>query len=260
MATYPPELGKSEFNCAHCGVFAAQVWYIAAGRQGNWRNDQGGPQPHSLPSPHGGTRHFAIEPFNTTKLGMKVGMSVGGKAQSIPPGENDLLLHDFYVSVCFHCGAPSIWRLDRMLFPSLSGVDAPNPDMRQDIREDYREAASVLQSSPRAAVALLRLCVQKLCEQLGQPGKNINDDIAQLVVKGLNPEIQRALDTVRVIGNNAVHPLEMDLKDDLPTAQALFGLVNYIAEQMISFPAKRAAIFATLPDGARKGIEQRDGA
>ncbi len=260
QSAYPPQLAKSEFNCAHCGVFSAQVWYIVAGRQGNWRDDQSGPQPHSMPRPGGGTRHFAIEPFSSMQNGKKVGMSVGGKTHSLPQGESDLVLHDFYVSVCFHCGAPSFWRLDRMLFPTLGGVDAPNPDLRADIRDDYREAASVVQSSPRSAAALLRLCVQKVCEQLGLPGKNLNDDIAELVRRGLNPDIQQALDTVRVVGNNAVHPLEMDLRDDSGTAQALFALVNYIAEQMISFPAKRAAIFAALPEGARKGIERRDGA
>jgi hypothetical protein len=186
-------------------------------------------------------------------------MGVAGKTHSMPQGENDLVLHGFYVSVCFHCGEPSIWQLDRMLFPTLGGVDAPNPDLRADIREDYREAASVVQSSPRAAAALLRLCLQKLCKQLELSG-DLNKDIAELVKRGLNPEIQQALDSVRVVGNNAVHPLEMNLQDDVHTAQALFGLVNYIAEQMISFPAKRAAIFAALPEGARKSIERRDGA
>jgi hypothetical protein len=143
QANYPPALAKSEFNCAQCGVFAAQVWYVVAGRQGNWLDDQGAPQPHSIYRPDGGSRHFAIGPFNTTQLGVKVGMSVGGKAQSIPPGENDLVLHAFYASVCFHCGAPSLWHLDRMVYPTLGGVEAPNPDLRQDIRDDYREAASV---------------------------------------------------------------------------------------------------------------------
>ena len=87
-----------------------------------------------------------------------------------------------------------------MVCPSLGGVEQPNSDLDEDIRADYLEAAAVLQQSPRAAAALLRLCVQKLCKQLGLPGKNINDDIAALVTRGLNPEIQKALDIVRVIG------------------------------------------------------------
>ncbi|MHB1401707.1 MAG: DUF4145 domain-containing protein [Thiobacillus sp.] len=260
QASYPPELSKSEFNCAHCGVFAAQVWYVVAGRQGNWRQDQKNPQPHSFPCLLGGTHHFAIEPFNTTQNGKKVGMSVGGQVQALPKGEDDLLLHDYYISVCFHCAKPSLWNLDKMVCPSQGGIESPNLDLDEDIRADYLEAASVVQQSPRAAAALLRLCVQKLTKQLGLQGKNINEDIAALVARGLNPDIQQALDTVRVIGNNAVHPLEMDMKDNRQIANALFALVNFIADQMITFPAKRAALFASLPQAALSGIAKRDSA
>ena len=257
--SYPPELGKSEFNCPHCGVFAAQVWYVVAGRQGNWQRDQSGQQPHSFACPSGGTHHFAIGTFTTTQNGKKVGMGIGGKAQGIPKGEDDLVLHDFYVSVCFRCSKPSLWNLAKMVCPSLGGVERPNADFNPDIRDDYLEAASVVQQSPRAAAALLRLCVQKLCKQLGLPGKNISEDIATLVSRGLNPDIQQALDTVRVIGNNAVHPLEMNVKDDRQTANALFSLVNFIGDQMITFPARRAAIFLSLPQAALDGIAKRDG-
>ena len=88
------------------------------------------------------------------------------------------------------------------------------------------ESRTILDLSPRGAAALLRLCIQKLCKQLGQPGKNINDDIAALVKAGLDPKIQKALDIVRVIGNECVHPGTMDLRDDREIAAKLFVLVN----------------------------------
>jgi len=49
---------------------------------------------------------------------------------------------------------------------------------------------------------------------LGESGKDINADIGNLVKKGLSPLVQKALDTVRVVGNECVHPGTMDLKDD----------------------------------------------
>jgi len=94
--------------------------------------------------------------------------------------------------------------------------------------------------------------------QLGEKGENINHDIASLVEKGLPVEIQQALDIVRVIGNNAVHPGELDIKDDLPTALSLFELLNQIAESMISQPKRIKELYAQLPESQRKAIEERN--
>jgi hypothetical protein len=105
---------------------------------------------------------------------------------------------------------------------------------------------------------LLRLCVQKLCEHLGEPGKNINDDVASLVKKGLPVEVQQALDIVRVTGNNAVHPGQMDLKDDPEMVGGLFALVNLVAEIMISRPKAIQEAYAKLPQSALDNIAKRD--
>jgi hypothetical protein len=62
-----------------------------------------------------------------------------------------------------------------------------------------------------------------------------------------------------VIGNEAVHPGTLDLKDDLDTATKLFGLVNITAEQMISNPKHVKEIYAKLPESKRNAIDKRDG-
>lgn len=83
--------------------------------------------------------------------------------------------------------------------------------------------------------------------------------ITALVKKGLDVRVQRALDVVRVIGNNAVHPGHIDLRDDRAAAEKLFGLVNLIAERMISQPKHVQELYESLPEGARKAIEKRNG-
>jgi hypothetical protein len=143
-------------------------------------------------------------------------------------------------------------------YPDSTGVQLPNSDLNDDIIADYNEAASIVARSPRGAAALLRLCVQKLCGQVGESGSNINGDIAKLVEKGLPVQIQQSLDIVRVIGNNAVHPGQLDLKDDAETASRLFQLVNLIADQMITQPRKISELYQGLPEDARKAIEKRD--
>jgi hypothetical protein len=115
-----------------------------------------------------------------------------------------------------------------------------------------------MEASPRGAAALLRLAIQKLCKELGESGPNLNDDIASLVRKGLDPRVQMALDAVRVIRNQAVHPGQIELRDDRTTAEALFDLVNLICEKMITEPRHVEAVYKKLPENARKAIEKRD--
>ena len=163
-------------------------------------------------------------------------------------------------SVCTSCEKYSLWCHERLIYPDVSTAEPPNPDLPEDIRRDYEEAASIVNKSPRGAAALLRLSIQKLCGELGENGMNINDDIRNLVSKGLAPGIQQALDSVRVIGNEAVHPGELDLRDDVDTARSLFRCVNYIAQQMITQPKELQALYETLPESKLAQIEKRDGA
>ena len=132
----------------------------------------------------------------------------------------------YYVANCRHCNGYSVWIDGKMIYPFGGTAPLPNPDMPQDVELDYQEARNILSISPRGAAALLRLSIQKLCKHLGESGDNINNDISELVKKGLPVKLQQALDSVRVIGNNAVHPGQIDLKDDVDTAQA-FCLCKY---------------------------------
>ena len=128
-------------------------------------------------------------------------------------------------------GSTGLWS-----FPVLRATPSPHPDLPADILPDYEEARSVFGSSKRGSAALLRLVIQKLCISLGQSGKNLNTDIGTLVANGLPPKIQQALDIVRVVGNNQVHPGQLDVRDDETTATRLFELVNVIVENQIASP------------------------
>lgn len=167
-------------------------------------------------------------------------------------------LEDAKVCFCTHCKKFSIWHKRKMIYPEFSGVEPPNSDLNADIQRDYQEAASILQKSPRGAAALLRLAIQKLMIQLGEKGKDLNTDIANLVKKGLPVRVQQSLDALRVIGNEAVHPGELDLRDDVRTASSLFKLINFIAEKMITEPKEIEAIYNKIPESKKKQIHERD--
>jgi hypothetical protein len=74
----------------------------------------------------------------------------------------------------------------------------------------------------------------------------------------LDSEIQQALDAERVVGNNAVHPGQIDLRDDRSTAEKLFVLVNMIADRLVSQPRHVQEMFDALPENAKAQIEKRD--
>lgn len=163
-----------------------------------------------------------------------------------------------HAGTCQVCKKYSVWVRDKMVFPRSSLAPRALGDMPDDVKADFNEAREVLEVSPRAAAALLRLALQKLMPHLGEKGENINADIGSLVKKGLQVEVQQALDSVRVVGNEAVHPGVLDLKDDQVTAVRLFGLVNFIVHRMITQPKQIAAIYSSLPQDKLTGIENRD--
>ncbi len=164
-----------------------------------------------------------------------------------------------WVSTCRACGNYHLWLDEKMIIPTTSNIPMPNNDMLENVKEIYLEAREVFPHSAKAAAALLRLAVQKLCVEFGGDGDNINNDIAKLVREGLSVKIQQALDAIRVIGNNAVHPGTIDLNDNIEMAALLFGFINIIVNDMITQPKSVEALYSQLPPGALVAIQRRDG-
>lgn len=231
----PPRIDERAFNCPHCGAFAHQYKYQVGVNM--LVNDE----------------HF-VQRRNNDILKNK-------EKPFIEQEYTDLRYQDVIGIYFFHCSSChelSIWISSGMIWPPESGVPLPNPDLPNGVRKDYEEAGTILGLSPRGAAALLRLGIQKLCKHLGQSGDNLNKDISELVKKGLPPLVQESLDSIRVIGNNAVHPGQIDLEDDQKTARILFEFVNVIADSMISTPSKVKKLYEGLPEGDKQAIKKRD--
>ena len=255
-----PSVQETAFNCPYCGAFAQQSWFSL---HADWLS--GKKLLPDIVSPEC-RAEINFEHIEDVKERKKFTQLVSIMAEGLPFLAKSwntkymyLDLYNTFVSKCFNCQAISIWIRDKLVYPRRGEVPPANPDLSKDIRQDYDEASRILDLSPRGAAALLRLAIQKLCIELKQPGKNLNDDIGALVATGrLDSCAREAIDAVRVIGNNAVHPGQMDLRDNRPIAESLFRLLNLIAEKMISGPKHVKEVFATLPESARKAIEERD--
>lgn len=162
-------------------------------------------------------------------------------------------------SKCEACGREAIYIGGQITLPSETDAPPPAIDLPADCVPDYDEARAILPRSPRGTAALLRLVIQKLLPHLGATKGAIDAAIGELVAAGkIKTQIQQALDTVRVIGNECVHPGEMDLKDDRETALALFRIINLIVETEITEPKRLNALYASLPQSKLDGIARRD--
>ena len=253
---HPPEFKGRSFNCPHCGAHAKQIWHHARAKQGNVElmdaehYEQHKAMAKQLDKPALAKRY--LELIDREYAGFPSLRKQDETAWS------DYQLVNVNLSECDSCGAIAIWQKTNVIYPPLSYDIEPNHDLPAEIIADFNEARQILNLSPRGAAALLRLCIQKICKHLGQPGRDLNIDIGALVKAGLSPAIQQALDVVRVIGNNAVHPGQMDLRDDHATAAKLFNLVNLIANDRITHPRQIAELYEGLPQGAKDGVTRRD--
>lgn len=252
----PPSLKEKSFNCPHCSALAKQFWHNLLAEP------LAGDQIPVCFSPEEAEEFGKDIEDKETRASLTVwARKVAIGLPFIVEKRRDPYSYSIWnvsVSKCYNCNEIAVWIGNKLCWPPTGDVLSPNPDLSLDIRRDYEEAAAIVDASPRGAAALLRLAIQKVCVELGGAGRNLNEDIASLVSKGLDPRVQQALDVVRVVGNNAVHPGEIDLRDDRSTAERLFQLVNLIADIMISQPKHVAGMFDALPEGAREGIQRRD--
>jgi len=242
-----PKCGVEKFQCPHCNVVSQQSWFSVetASESANRILNHVFYDYRSRIQDY---QQDAIEQF----------------IKHLEQANQRRLLHfipkNFSVATCSTCNEITLWVDREIVYPRKTSVAPPNEDMSEEIRNLYQEAATIVVDSPKGATALLRLALQLLLKQLGKPGKNINSDIKELVASGLSPKIQQALDLLRVVGNNAVHPGQIDLDDDREVALKLFHVLNFIADEMITKPKELELLYSdVVPDEAKKHINERDG-
>lgn len=253
LQVHSATIERPAFVCPHCGAMAQQRWFTVFARA---------LADGSAPGRPTGERMDEIRKRHKEDAGFIAYLDA--RASQTPQlAEDDAGLPkkavpNVFLSRCIVCTEKSVWLRDRVIWPTSSTLVRPNQDLPSDVRRDFEEAAAVADASPRSAAALLRLAIEKICRHLRKTGK-IDTMIAALVADGLSVKIQRALDIVRVVGNESVHPGEMNIQDDASTVSTLFELVNIIAETMISEPKRIDEMFSSLPSGKLEGIRNRDG-
>lgn len=256
-----PSISKTAFSCPHCGAFTTQYWYETYADPVD--SDQRVPL---MPSEDVMKKYVGALNDKKKVMGaylawadqIHLGNPFFGKLESGGHYSNRIV-NNCNLSKCYNCKEIAVWIYDKLVYPTRKLEIIPCDDLPDNIKAIFNEARDVFSNSPKASAAMLRLAVQYICIELGGKGDNLNDDIGTLVSKGLDPMVQQALDVVRVIGNEAVHPGEIDLNDNRDVAIQLFKLVNLICDQMITQPERIKALYNdVVPENKRKSIEKRD--
>ena len=227
-----PEYRKPDFHCPHCDVYSHQNWSDICRYNRDFFIKE--------------ARYF-LHRKGTAYL-----------ESFLNEIYTNSYISDSSFAFCEHCQKYSIWINEKMIYPHSSTAPLPIDEMPENVKELFNEARAVLNQSPRGACALLRLAIQYIVKELGEDEKNLNKEIDSLVEKGLPEKMQQALDTIRVIGNNAIHPGKIDVKDNLEIAHSLFKLLNFISEKMIKDNKEIENIFSSLPKDAKETIKKRD--
>ena len=217
-----PELNKEVFNCPHCGAFAKQRWYYLM------------------------FRHSDVKVFFNNN-----GLASPKNRISADFGDN------FMASKCDHCEKLVLWNDQKIIYPRSITVESPNPDMPEVAKGLYMESAKILQDSPRASAALLRLALQEILNKVVEGGEknSINDNI-RIIGKQVDKHTRDAMDLIRINGNNAVHPGEIQIEEE--TTEYMYKLLNIIVQKLISDKKQIDDLYNNLSENQKKSIKERD--
>lgn len=235
-----PKFNKSSFICPHCQVVAQMDFFIPNEIELEVINEIENIETIAKDS----LKSYHLKQAEYERLNNKI--------EVIRKIMQDYRDYANTFCVCQNCSKIIIWINQKMVYPKPRLTPLPNEDLPDDIKEDYEEASSIIQDSPRGACALLRLALQKLMIHLKED-KNLDKAITSLINKNkIDETLQKALDAVRVIGNSAVHPNELDMKDNIEIAKALFRIINYITEKILSNEREIKEIYNLLPKNTKR--------
>lgn len=254
-----PARGKDSFACPRCGVWAHQKWSTLAylvedPLSGEYWTTFRDSLPRGVVVSGAETYGGDAQPPSD----VAVKPIVGTPAANDGPGE-------WNVATCERCGETSVWRDDRMVYPSGSTAPMPHPDMPAEAKGIYSEARDVLPLSRRAGTALARAALERLLREIDpMPGNPKLFARIDQVVDRVSTSLGEMLTLIRHTGNEALHvadePDEIMVlvldPDEEEIVELIFESINDLVDELITRPAKRASAVARVPARVREGAKQ----
>ena len=134
----------------------------------------------------------------------------------------------FLSGVCRSCGQVVIYKGLDLVYPIAKGISAVDC-MPKDAKKIFKEAQSIINLSPRAACAMLRICVERMVNASEAKGGNLAAKINSL---NLPPKMTKLAHACRLVGNDAVHSNVIDFSVGSDEAQAVSGALSRFANRL----------------------------
>ncbi|HEY7244156.1 MAG TPA: DUF4145 domain-containing protein [Xanthobacteraceae bacterium] len=231
-----PKLGADTFSCPHCDTAAHQDWYSLFLKPENDADvvvvapeaiTTASMALHSKPDEIKEIDQF-VERLKKNELTFEYQKH----SQSLK-----VKMANLHLSSCHSCNGFAIWVGQRLVFPYWV---EKIPEIAE---QDLDEAAAVLNKSPAGAAALMRICIQKLMPLLKENGKRLDENISSLVRKGLEVEIQQAMEVLQVLRDEPVQLTNLESKEEQETALRFFDSLKAVLERrMLGTRARTVAV------------------
>jgi hypothetical protein len=223
-----PQLGAESFSCPHCNAVAHQDWYSL------------------FLKPENAAEVGVLTPEAVTVSTLRQGEAQRDNIKEIEqfierlkktqltyeyqkhPHPLKVKMANLHISNCHNCNGFSLWVSGLLVYPTK--LDK-TPEL---VDEDVEEAAVVLNKSPRGATALMRVCIQKLVPLLEENGKELNQRVSSLVRKGLEMEIQQAMDVLEVLRSDSAQLNPLESQADRETALRFLDSLKEVLERRMS--------------------------
>lgn len=114
--------------------------------------------------------------------------------------------HEFVATVCVKRSCEEGWADQEafLVWPRTAKRPVP-PEVPSHVANEFREAASVLDLSPKASAALSRRCLQTVLKEAGGAKKHNLSSMIEEVREDLSSNTYECLGAIREIGNFAAH-------------------------------------------------------
>lgn len=185
-------------------------------------------------------------------------------------GEGPLVYRQFsynkyFVSICDQCKNESLWMVapngkgHRLIYPKELLSPKPHPEMPEAIKSVYQEARLIAEDSPRAAIALLRLCVELQARDIVHGGaeNNLYENINRMIDQGCSKRTIKAMTLCRLCGNDRLHQIREIQENENTDVYLLFNVVNWITEENYHRSKKIDEEFAKQPATKTKELNEK---